>query len=132
MQRGRATKSASAVALFALCAWTWLMPASASAVLKLDIKVFLGVGSTTLVPRVPQYELPSGTVVGGRVAETHGSWQGGLSARVRFTNKAFTEIAMVFSRFAFTIPESSLEICLLQNPNNPETCAGPLSPSGGR
>jgi hypothetical protein len=31
---------------------------------------------------------------------------------------------MVFSRFAFTIPESSLEICLLQNPNSPETCTG--------
>jgi hypothetical protein len=124
MQRERATKSASAVALFALCAWTWLMPASASAVPKLDIKVFLGVGSTTLVPRVPEFELPSGMVVGGRVAETHGSWQGGLSARVRFPNKAFTEIAMVFSRFAFAIPESSLEICRLQNPNNPETCAG--------
>jgi len=102
----------------------WLIPASASAVPKLDIKVFLGVGSTTLVPRVPEFELPSGTVVGGRVAETRGSWQGGLSARVRFTNKAFTEIAMVFSRFGFTIPESELEICLLQNPNNPEACAG--------
>jgi hypothetical protein len=119
-----ATRSALAVALFALCGSVWLIPASASAVPKLDIKVFLGVGSTTLVPRVPEFELPSGTVVGGRVAETRGSWQGGLSARVRFTNKAFTEIAMVFSRFGFTIPESELEICLLQNPNNPETCSG--------
>ena len=131
MQRERATKSASAVALFALCAWTWLMPASASAVPKLDIKVFLGVGSTTLVPRVPEFELPSGMVVGGRVAETHGSWQGGLSARVRFPNKAFTEIAMVFSRFAFAIPESSLEICRLQNPNNPETFAEALEAEFG-
>ena len=124
MRRRQITGPASVIALFVLCGSIWLIPASASAVPKLDIKVFLGVGSTTLVPRVPEFELPSGTVVGGRVAETHGSWQGGLSARVRFPNKAFTEIAMVFSRFAFTIPESSLEICELQNPNNPETCTG--------
>jgi hypothetical protein len=123
MQRRQATRSASAVALFALCGWMWLIPASASAVPKLDIKVFLGVGSTTLVPRVPQFELPSGTVVGGRVSETRGNWQGGLSARVRF-DKAFAEIGMVFSRFGFTIPESELEICRLQNAGNPDACLG--------
>lgn len=125
MQHRLATRSASALALFAVCVSMWLIPASASAVPKLDIKVFLGVGSTTLVPRVPEFELPSGMVVGGRVSETHGSWQGGLSARVRFDNKAFAEIAMAFSRYVFTIPETELEICELQNPNNPEeACAG--------
>ena len=124
MQLGQATSSASAIALFAVWVSMWLVPASASAVPKLDIKVFLGVGSTTLVPRVPEFTLESGTVVGGRIAETNGSWQGGLSARVRFDNKAFVEIAMVFSRFGFTIPESELEICLLQNEGNPEACDG--------
>ncbi|MBW1907633.1 MAG: hypothetical protein JRJ24_20535 [Deltaproteobacteria bacterium] len=123
MRRKQATRSASAVALFALCGWMWLIPASASAVPKLDIKVFLGVGSTTLVPRVPEFTLPSGTVVGGRVSETRGNWQGGLSARVRF-DKAFAEIGMVFSRFGFTIPESELEICQLQNAGNPDACLG--------
>jgi hypothetical protein len=119
-----AIRTASALALVALCGSTLLMPSSASAVPKLDIKVFLGVGSTTLVPRVPEFTLDSGTVVGGRVAETNDSWQGGLSARVRFDNKAFVELAMVFSRFGFTIPESELEICLLQNEGNPEACDG--------
>ena len=124
MQHRLATTSTSAIALFALCGSMWLIPASASAVPKLDIKVFFGVGSTTLVPRVPEFTLESGTVVGGRVGETNFGWQGGLSARVRFTNKVFTEIAMVFSRFGFTIPESELEICLLQNEANPEACDG--------
>jgi hypothetical protein len=123
MRRKQATRSASAVALFALCGWMWLIPASASAVPKLDIKVFFGIGSTTLVPRVPEFELPSGTVVGGRVSETRGNWQGGLSARVRF-DKAFAEIGMVFSRFGFTIPESELEICRLQNAGNLDACLG--------
>jgi len=123
MQRKQATRSASAVALFALCGWMWLIPASASAVPKLDIKVFLGVGSTTLVPRVPEFTLPSGTVVGGRVSETRGNWQGGLSARVRF-DKAFAESGRVVSRFGFTIHESELGSCLLQNAGNPDACLG--------
>ena len=83
MQRDRAFKSTSAAAFFVLFFSMWLIPASASAVPKLDIKIFLGVGSTTLVPRVPEYQLSSGVVVGGRVSETRGSWGGGLSARVR-------------------------------------------------
>ena len=124
MQRRLATRSTSAVALFALCGAIWLIPASASAVPKLDIKLFLGVGSTTLVPRVPEYQLSSGAVVGGRVAETRASWQGGLSARVRFDNKVFTEIAMVFSRFGFQVPQQSLDICEEQNMANPENCDG--------
>ena len=57
MQRRLATQSTSAIALFALCGSMWLIPASASAVPKLDIKVFFGVGSTTLVPRVPEFTL---------------------------------------------------------------------------
>jgi hypothetical protein len=122
MERRDATQRASSVLLIALVVAIWLMPSAASAVPKLDIKVFLGVGSTTLVPRVPEFELPSGAVVGGRVSETRGSWQGGLSARVRFDNKAFAEIAMAFSRFAFIIPETELEICELQNANNPGAC----------
>ncbi|NNE19172.1 MAG: hypothetical protein HKN10_11930, partial [Myxococcales bacterium] len=124
MQRRQATRSASALALFAVCVSIWLIPASASAVPKLDIKVFLGVGSTTLVPRVPEYQLSNGVVVGGRVANTQGNWQGGLSARVRFDNKVFTEIAMVFSRFGFTVPQESVDICLEQNAATPEACDG--------
>lgn len=124
MERRYATRWASAVLLVNLVGLLWLVPSSASAVPKLDIKVFFGVGSTTLVPRVPEYQLESGTVVGGRVAQTRGNWQGGLSARVRFDNKVFTELAMVFSRFGFTVPQESLEICEEQNAGNPEACDG--------
>jgi hypothetical protein len=109
----------SAIVASALCGSIWLVPASATAVPKLDIKVFFGVGTTTLVPRVPEFTLPSGTVVGGRVAETHGNWQGGVSARIR-SGKVFGEIAMVFSRFGFEIPASAREISILQNPGNPD------------
>ena len=122
MERRLATTWASAISSFALAGSVWLIPVTASAVPKLDIKVFVGVGTTTLVPRVPEFELPSGAIVGGRVSETRGSWGGGLSARVRFDNKVFAEIAMVFSRFGFEIPETELEICQLQNGGNPEAC----------
>jgi len=124
MERRYATRWASAASLVALAGLIWLVPSPASAVPKLDIKVFLGVGSTTLVPRLPEITLPSGTVIGGRQSETRGSWQGGLSARVRFDNKVFVELAMAFSRYGFTIPEIELEICEIQNPGNPDACAG--------
>lgn len=114
----------SVAAAFGFTALAWLVPTPAAAVPKLDIKVFFGVGTTTLVPRVPEFQLQSGAVVGGRVAETRANWQGGLSARVRFDNKVFTEIAMVFSRFGFTVPQESLDICLEQNAANPAACDG--------
>ena len=46
-----------ALALLTFCTAVWLPPSSASAVPKLDIKVAVGFGSTTLVPRVPTYSL---------------------------------------------------------------------------
>lgn len=81
-----------------------MVPAEAAAVPKLDIKVFLGVGTTTFVPRLPEIELADGTVVGGRERESFFSWQGGLSARVT-SRKVFGEIGLVFSRFQFEITQ---------------------------
>ncbi|MEM7135329.1 MAG: outer membrane beta-barrel protein [Myxococcota bacterium] len=80
-------------------------PATAAAVPKLDVKVFLGVGSTTLVPRLPELVLEDGSEVGGRQRSSFVSWQGGLSARVR-SRKVFGEIGLVFSRFQFEITEA--------------------------
>ena len=37
----------------------WLAPSSASAVPKMDVKVAVAVGSTTLVTRVPNIEIPN-------------------------------------------------------------------------
>ena len=126
MQHRLATRSAPFIVLFTVCLSIWLIPTSASAVPKLDIKVFVGVGSTTWVPRAPEYELPqSGAVIGGRDGTTRLSWQGGLSARVRFPNKAFAEIAMVFHRYGFVVPETDLLVCQeLLFPDNPEECEG--------
>ncbi|MEM9730622.1 MAG: outer membrane beta-barrel protein [Myxococcota bacterium] len=81
-----------------------MVPAEASAVPKLDIKVFLGVGTTTFVPRLPEFENANGEIVGGRQRESFFSWQGGLSARVT-SRKVFGEIGMGFSRFQFEVTQ---------------------------
>ena len=50
-------KSIPALALFSFFAAVSVPPSSASAVPKMDVKVAVGVGSTTLVPRVPEIDL---------------------------------------------------------------------------
>ncbi|RLB36524.1 MAG: hypothetical protein DRH30_14785 [Deltaproteobacteria bacterium] len=102
-----------ALALLTVCASVWLAPASASAVPKLDIKIFFGVGSTSLVPRLPEFELPSGAMIGGREPTSFFSWQGGLAARVR-SGKVFGEISLGFSRFNFQIGENLVELAELE------------------
>lgn len=110
-------KLISVLALLTLCTAVSLTPSSASAVPKLDIKIAVGFGSTSLVPRVPSYSLyeedppPNpgdmqemtliGTV-GGRNRSTFFNWGMQLAARVTFDNKVFTELAAGFSRFYFT------------------------------
>lgn len=91
--------------------------AQVSAVPKLDLKAFVGVGTTTTVARLPSFELPSG-VVPGRETLTFFSWQGGLSARVR-SRHVFGEVGLVFSRFQFTIDEVLREISVIENPGDP-------------
>ena len=108
-----------ALALLTLCAAVWLPPSAASAVPKLDIKVAIGVGSTTLVPRVPTIDLyvedppaPGDTApmtfigtVGGKNPSTFFNWGMQLGARVTFDNKVFVELNAGFSRFYFTFGE---------------------------
>ena len=109
-----------ALALLTFCTAVWLPPSSASAVPKLDIKVAVGVGSTTLVPRVPTIDLyvedppPNqgdtqemtfiGTV-GGKHPASFFNWGMQLGARVTFDNKLFVEMNAGFSRFYFTYGE---------------------------
>ena len=100
-----------ALALLTFCTAVWLPPSSASAVPKLDIKVAVGVGSTTIVPRYPTINLYEGSdpenpgeyigTVGGGGAATYFNWGMQLGARVTFDNKVFTELAAGFSRFYF-------------------------------
>ena len=87
-------------------------PNGASAVPKMDVKVAVGVGSTTLVPRVPTIDLYApdtdppvylGTV-GGRYGRTYPNWGMQLSARVT-ADKIFGEIGIGFSRFYFEVGE---------------------------
>ncbi|MFW2386797.1 MAG: hypothetical protein ACN4G0_00555 [Polyangiales bacterium] len=106
-----------ALTLLTLCAAIWLAPSPASAVPKMDVKIAVGVGSTTLVPRVPDIDLysygPGGPgdnpmylgTVGGRHPGTFLNWGMQIGARVTFDNKVFTELAMGFSRFYFDIGE---------------------------
>jgi len=103
-----------ALALLTLCAAVWLPASSASAVPKLDIKVAVGIGSTTIVPRVPTIDLYEGEppdpgryigTVGGKKPATFVNWGMQLAARVTFDNKVFTELAAGFSRFYFTYGE---------------------------
>ena len=109
--------------LLTLCAAAWLPPSSASAVPKLDIKVAVGIGSTTIVPRVPAIDLYEGEppdpgayigTVGGKNASTFFNWGMQLGARVTFDNKVFTELAAGFSRFYFTYGEQLTLISLAQ------------------
>jgi len=95
-----------ALAVLSLCASVWLPPSSASAVPKMDVKIAIGIGSTTLVPRFPAQTLfdPAGDPigeVGGRNPSTFFNWGMQIGARVTFDNKVFTELAMGFSRFYF-------------------------------
>lgn len=100
----------SAFSLLVICAAAWLAPSSALAVPKMDVKVFLGVGSTTLVPRVPEIDIYIGDppeyrdTVGGRNPTTFPNWDVGLSARVR-QRKLFAEIGIVFSQFRFRVSD---------------------------
>jgi len=117
------------LALLTLCTAVSVTPSSASAVPKLDIKVAIGVGSTTLVPRVPTIDLyeedpptnPGDTqvmtylgTVGGKNPSTFFNWGMQLGARVTFDNKVFTELAAGFSRFYFTFGEQLTLISLAQ------------------
>ncbi len=103
-------KSILALAFFSFCAALSLRPSSALAVPKMDVKVSVGVGSTTLVPRVPSIDLYSGGpdnpvyqgTVGGRNPQTFPNWGMQLGARVT-AGKVFGEIAMGFSRFYFSV-----------------------------
>ncbi len=97
-----------ALALLTLCATVWLAPSPASAVPKMDVKIFFGVGSTSFVPRLPELTLPSGALIGGRQSSSFISWQGGIAARVR-SGKVFGEIGLVFSRFSFKIGDNLAE-----------------------
>jgi len=100
-----------ALALLTLCAAVWLPPSSASAVPKMDVKVAVGIGSTTIVPRFPTMSLYEGDdpenpgafigTVGGRNAATFVNWGMQIGARVTFDNKIFFEMDAGFSRFYF-------------------------------
>jgi hypothetical protein len=116
------------LALLTLCTAVSLTPSSAAAVPKLDIKVAVGFGSTTLVPRVPSFSLYEGNdpmnpgaligTVGGRNPTTFFNWGMQLGARVTFDNKVFTELAAGFSRFYFNYGPQ-LETFALADGENP-------------
>ena len=116
-------KLLSAPAIITLCAFAWLTPSSASAVPKMDVKVAIGVGSTTLVPRLPNIEIPDWQnpeemiMVGGRQRGTFPNWGMFLSARVT-AGKIFGEMAMGFSRFYFDVSEELVAIGKYQNPDS--------------
>ncbi|TFH27416.1 MAG: hypothetical protein E4H00_09555 [Myxococcales bacterium] len=116
------------LALLTLCCAVWLQPSSASAVPKMDVKVVVGVGSTTLVPRLPSIDLYSGGpddpvfegTVGGRQRATFTNWGMQLGARVT-AGKIFGEISMGFSRFYFAVGDQLELIARIQgNPLPPE------------
>jgi hypothetical protein len=118
-------KLLSALALFSLFAAVWWPPSSASAVPKMDVKIAVGVGSTTLVSRVPSIDLYSGGpddpvfegTVGGRNGRTYPNWGMNLAARVT-AGKIFGEIGIGFSRFYFEVGEQLALIAELEgNPN---------------
>ena len=110
-----------AFALLALGAAFSLVPSTASAVPKMDVKVAMGVGSTTLVSRLPSIDLYSGgpdnpvyvTTVGGRQGATFPNWGMNLAARVR-AGKVFGEIGIGFSRFYFEVSEQLVTIAELE------------------
>jgi hypothetical protein len=112
-----------ALALLTFCAAVWLPPSSASAVPKLDIKVAVGIGSTTIVPRVPTIDLYEGEppdpgafigTVGGKNPSSFFNWGMQLGARVTFDNKVFVEMNAGFSRFYFTYGEQLTLIAIAE------------------
>jgi len=109
--------------LLTLCTAVWLPPSSASAVPKMDVKVAVGVGSTTLVARLPDIEIPNWNpppdtvTVGTRSPATFTNWALFLSARVR-AGKIFGEMAIGFSRFYFQVSEELVAIGKLENPDS--------------
>jgi len=120
------------LALLTLCSSVWLAPSSASAVPKMDVKVAVGVGSTTLVPRVPDIDLYSGGpdnpvyegTVGGRRPGTFPNWGMQLGARVTFDNKVFFEMDAGFSRFYFDIGQQLQDIAEFQGNPIPDALKG--------
>ena len=121
-----------ALALLTLCSSVWLAPSSASAVPKMDVKVAVGVGSTTLVPRVPDIDLYSGGpdnpvyegTVGGRRPGTFPNWGMQIGARVTFDNKVFFEMDAGFSRFYFDIGQELQDIAEFQGNPIPDALKG--------
>ena len=111
------------LAVTAICASILLAPSSASAVPKMDVKVAFGVGSTTLVPRLPGIEIlntnppPDTVIVGGRNPGTFANWGLFLSARVT-SGKIFGEMSIGFSRFYFDISE---ELVVIQETLDPDS-----------
>ncbi len=118
----------SALTVAALCGAVWLAPSEASAVPKMDVKVAIGIGSTTLVPRVPNIDLydPDGNflgTVGGRSPGTFPNWGMQLAARVT-AGKIFGEMAIGFSRFYFDIGDELALIAEAQGNPLPEGLLG--------
>ena len=119
------------LALLTVCASVWLTPSSASAVPKMDVKVAVGIGSTTIVPRVPSIDLystgPGGPndnpvyegSVGGRSRATFTNWGMQLGARIT-AGKIFGEMAIGFSRFYFEVGDELELIARLQGDPLPE------------
>jgi len=104
--------------MLTLCASVWFAPSPASAVPKMDVKIAVGVGSTTIVPRVPNIELfaPDGTplgTVGGRQGSSLSNWGMQIAARVT-AGKIFGEMAIGFSRFYFEFGEELTKIAIAQ------------------
>jgi hypothetical protein len=121
-------KLLSALALSTLCATASLAPNEASAVPKMDVKVAVGIGSTTLVPRVPSIDLydPDGMFlgsVGGRSPGTFPNWGMQLGARVT-AGKIFGEMAIGFSRFYFDIGDELALIAEAQGNPLPDGLLG--------
>jgi hypothetical protein len=116
-------RTSAALVLSSLCAWAWLAPNEASAVPKMDVKVALGVGSTTLVPRIPDidlYDPETGefiSTIGGRHPRTFANWGLQLGARVT-AGKIFGEMAIGFSRFYFEVTQGLADIARAQGTNS--------------
>lgn len=115
-------KLPSALLVCLLAAATWLVPNQTSAVPKMDVKVAVGVGSTTLVPRVPEidlYDPDTGefiSTVGGRNPGTFSNWGMQLAARVT-AGKIFGEVSIGFSRFYFEITQGLADIARAEGTN---------------
>lgn len=128
-------KLVAALTALTVCASAWLAPTPASAVPKMDVKIAVGVGSTTLVPRVPDIDLyqtgPGGPddnpiyvgTVGGRRRGTFANWGMQLAARVT-AGKIFGEMAIGFSRFYFEVGEQLELIAEVEGNPLPEEILG--------